>query len=89
MQQSRSIHYNIIEQLEREKHKLQQEIETVRQRRGTPAAPPSQPAGVGGSTTRRNNLYKVVLWIREANKISQHLNKNTVRFYGNKMQIIS
>ena len=77
-------HSKIVEQLEKEKQKIKNEVETLKQKRGdTPCLTPRMtPVGgsVGGRTPgqERADLYRVALLLREANKISQYLKKDTV-----------
>ena len=85
--QSRINHSRIVEQLEKEKQKIREDVlrlEERRQRIGTPRVTPARtPAAAmsdssGGKTSSRKDLYRTALLVREANKISQHLHKDTV-----------
>ena len=79
---SRFSHSKIVEQLEREKQKIQRDVERLEQlrsRRGTPCCTPistPRPMSSGGSS--KTDLYRVALLLREANRITQFLKKDTV-----------
>ncbi|KAI0241565.1 hypothetical protein LSAT2_023593 [Lamellibrachia satsuma] len=78
---SRFSHSKIVEQLEREKQKIQRDVERLEQlrsRRGTPCCTPistPRPMSSGGSS--KTDLYRVALLLREANRITQFLKKDT------------
>lgn len=79
---SRFTHAKIFEQLEQQKQKIQRDVERLEQmrsRRGTPCSTPiSTPRGVGESGGSKTDLYRVALLLREANKITQFLQKDTM-----------
>ena len=84
---SRFSHPKIFERLAQEQRKIQHDVELLKQKRSRRATPCSTPlstprgAGAGESGDRDNkmDLYRVALLLREANKITQFLRKDTVR----------
>lgn len=94
VRQSRVNHSKIVEQLEKEKQKIQQDVERLEQlrlRRGgsapstprllTPVKLPPTPAAAAVTapdSRAKTDLYKTALLVREANKIAQFLKKDLV-----------
>lgn len=83
MQVSRSFRSQIIERLEREKKKITEEVEALKQKRGNTPITPRVIGQPGSSVMKKTpgshmNLYRTVMAVREANKISHHLKKDTV-----------
>ncbi len=85
--ESRVHHSKIVEQLEKEKQKIQQDVERLEQLRMRRGSAPSTPRGVTpiklpGSELKdskvKTDLYRTALNVREANKIAQYLKKDLV-----------
>ncbi|XP_046376200.2 kinesin-like protein KIF14 [Haliotis rufescens] len=66
----------LLELLHSEKQKAVENLEKLKQKR-TEMMTPSKRQRVPDTMTGRTDLYKVALLLREANKISQYLKKNT------------
>ena len=84
---SRVNHSKIVEQLEKEKQKIQQDVERLEQmrlRRNSPSNTPrltpiKLPHGSEVKDSKvKTDLYKTALLVREANKIAQYLKKDLV-----------
>lgn len=87
MRLSRVNHSKIVEQLEKEKQKIQQDVERLEQmrlRRNSPSNTPrltpiKLPHGSEVKDSKvKTDLYKTALLVREANKIAQYLKKDLV-----------
>ena len=78
----RKNHFKIVEQLEKEKQKIAkdvQRLEVMRTRRGSaPSTPRLTPMRTPLQDSSKKDLYRMALRLREANKISQYLNKEVV-----------
>ena len=69
-----------MEQLEKEKQKIAKDVEQLKMKRqgtgNTPRLTPLPPSKT--SDREKTDLYRIALLVREANKIAQHLKKETV-----------
>ena len=67
----------VMELVQRENEKMSERLEAVKSKRTPRTLTPLCPRSV--SRTPKTDLYKRTLFLREANRISQHLKKDTVR----------
>ncbi len=79
-------HCRIIEQLEKERQKMANDVhrlEVIRTKRGSaPSTPRLTPMRTPLQDNNKKDLYRMALRLREANKISQFLNKAVVSICG-------
>lgn len=69
----------LLELLETEKQNITQKLEQLKQKRSDISSPTRRNTILENHLGRRD-LYKIALLLREANKISQLLKKNMVRY---------
>ena len=68
----------LLELMEAERLKLSLRLESLRKTQAEMFVPAGNRQKIPDAVTNRKDLYRTALLVREANQISQYLNKNTV-----------